>query len=228
MDLQVVREAHFEVKVKGKTLTLEFIICNKINYNIMGIDLANALEVSYDAGTQFSIAPIDNSLVVQRRVLLPASSTTIIQAKFTGHWNKTATYVATIYNPRTQFVVGGPAMVGITEDKTCQVAVISTAPHEIYLERGDFLGAVETLEQHLTEVHLVESIPVASLFSSAMAPKRCERTSPAINPNNTPAECHSAAEDLIRRYAGLLQPNPNPQRQLPRDPQQVQHAEPIY
>ena len=52
MDLRVVREAHFEVKVKGKTLTLELIICNKINYNIMGTDLANALKVSYDAGTQ--------------------------------------------------------------------------------------------------------------------------------------------------------------------------------
>ena len=51
MDLGVVGEAQFEVKVKGRTLTQEFIICNKINDNIMGIDLANALELSYDAGT---------------------------------------------------------------------------------------------------------------------------------------------------------------------------------
>ena len=62
-------------------------------------------------------------------------------------------------------------MVRITEDKICQIAVINTAPHEIYLERGDFLGAVEALEQHLTEVHPVESIPVASLFLSAAAPE---------------------------------------------------------
>ena len=75
MDLGVVGESHFEVKVKGKTLTQEFIICNKINNNIMGSDLASGLELSYDAGTRqlFSIAPIDNSLVAQRRVLLPAS-----------------------------------------------------------------------------------------------------------------------------------------------------------
>ena len=51
MDLGVVGEAQFKVKVKGRTLTQEFIICNKINDNIMGIDLANALELSYDAGT---------------------------------------------------------------------------------------------------------------------------------------------------------------------------------
>ena len=112
----MVGEALFEVKVKGRTLTQEFIVCTKINDNIMGIDLANALELSYDAGTRrlFSIAPIDNSLVAQRRVLLPASSTTVIPAKYTGHWDDTATYVTTIYNPRTQFVVGGPAMVHIT------------------------------------------------------------------------------------------------------------------
>ena len=165
-DLGAIGEAQFEVKVKGRTLIQDFIICNRINNNIMGIDLANALELSYDAGNRrlFSIAPIDNSLVVQHQVLLPASSTSIISAKFTGQWEDTATYVATIYNPRTQFVVGGPAMVHIMEDKTCHVAVINTAPHEIYLERGDFLGAVEALEQHLTEVHPVDTIPVASLF----------------------------------------------------------------
>ena len=74
-NMDLVGEAHFEVKVKGKTLTQEFIICNKINNNIMGSDLASGLELSYDAETRqlFSIAPIDNSLVAQRRVLLPAS-----------------------------------------------------------------------------------------------------------------------------------------------------------
>ena len=211
-------EAHFEVKVKRKTLTQEFIICNKINDNIMGIDLANALELSYDAGTRrlFSIAPIDNSLVAQHRVLLSSSSTTFIPAKFMGQWDETDTYVATIYNPRTQFVVGGPAMVRITEHKICQIAVINTAPHEIYLERGDFLGAVEALEQHSTEVHPVEAIPVASLFSSATAPRNGanERLHQQIL-DNTPAEHQSAVKDLIRRHAGLLQLNPSPQRWMP-------------
>ena len=231
MDLGVIGEAQFEVKVKGKTLTQEFIICNKINDNIMGIDLAKALELSYDAGTRqlFSIAPIDNSLVAQHRGLLPTSSTTIIHAKLTGHWDNMATYVATIYNPRTQFVVGGPAMVHITEDKTCQIAVINTAPHEIYLERGDFLGAVEALEQHLTQVHLVETIPVASLFLPAMA-RRNVATDRLLQQtlSHTPAEHRSAVEDLIRRHAGLLQPNPGPQRRMLRGPQQVQHPEPVY
>ena len=179
MDLGVVGEAHFEVKVKGKTLTQVFIICNTINDNIMGIDLANTLELSYDAGERrlFWIAPIDNSLVAQCRVLLRASSTTIIHTKLTGHWNKTATYVATIYNPRAQFVFGGPAMVRIT----CQVAVINNAPHEVYLERGDFLGAVEALEQHLTEVHPVESIPVAKSFFCLQRPPETTRTNVSSN-----------------------------------------------
>ena len=71
-------------------------------------------------------------------------------------------------------------MVRITEDKICQIAVINTAPHEIYLERGDFFSPIEALEQHLTEVHPVESIPVASLFLSA-APPEAMRTNASSN-----------------------------------------------
>ena len=106
-------------------------------------------------------------------------------------------------------------MVHITEDKICQVAVINTAPHKICLERGDFLGAVEALEQHLTEVHPVETIPVASLFLSATAPKNIA-TNRLLQQtlNHTAAERRSAVEDLIRRPAGLLQPNPGPQHRM--------------
>ena len=141
IDQGEVGEAHFEVKVRGKTLNQEFMVC-KMNDNIMGINLANALELSYDAGTRrlFSTVPIDNSWVTHQRVLLPASMTTIIPAKFKGQWDEMATHVATFYNPKTQFVVGGPAMVNITEDKFCQVPVINTVLHDIHLERGDFLA----------------------------------------------------------------------------------------
>ena len=69
----------------------------------MGINLANALELSCDACTQqlFSIAPIDNSLVTHRGVLLPALSTSLVSAKFTGEWEEQVTYVAILYNQRT-------------------------------------------------------------------------------------------------------------------------------
>ena len=176
----------------------------------MSINLANALKLSYNAGTQqlFSIAPIDNSLLTQRRVLFLASSTTIIPAKFMGQWDNAATYVATIYNPRPQFVVGGPAMVHINEDKICQVAVINTAPHEVCLEKRDFLGAVKALEQHLTALHPVETIPVGSLFLSATAPLNVATDSFLQQTlNHTPAERRSAVEDLLWRHAGLLEPN---------------------
>ena len=88
-------------------------MCEKINENIMGINLANGLELSYNAGNQrlFSIEPIDN--------LPTASSSTIVSAKFMGNWEDSATYMATLYNPRTQFGVGGPALVRITEEKFC-------------------------------------------------------------------------------------------------------------
>ena len=86
-----------------KRLNKEFLVCENINNNIMGINLANALELSYDACTQqlFSIAPIDNSLVTHRGVLLPALSTSLVSAKFTGEWEEQVTYVAILYNQRT-------------------------------------------------------------------------------------------------------------------------------
>ena len=89
-------------------------------------------------------------------------------------------------------------MVHIPEDKTCQIAVINTAPHEIYLERGDFLGAIQALEQHLKEVHPVETIPVASLFLSTTAPRNIA-TDRLLQQtlNNTPVERRAAVEDLL-------------------------------
>ena len=199
IDQGEVGEAHFEVKVRGKTLNQEFMVC-KMNDNIMGINLANALELSYDAGTRrlFSTVPIDNSWVTHQRVLLPASLTTIIPAKFKGQWDEMATHVATFYNPKTQFGVGGPAMVNITEDKFCQVPVINTVLHDIHLERGNFFGAVEVLEQHHTEVHPVEAIPVASLFASATTRTLSNELLQDQMLSHTPADRRAAVTNLVQ------------------------------
>lgn len=183
----------------------------------MGINLANALELSCDAGARrlFSNAPIDNSLVAHRRVLLLASSNTIIPAKLMGHWEKAATYLATIYNPRTHFVAGGPAMVNNTEDKLCQIAVINTAPHDIYQEREDFLSAIEALEQHHTEVHPVEAILVASLFAVTAIQALSDERLRAQVLDSTPANRKASLDDLVQRYAGLLQSSPVPPSECP-------------
>ena len=44
--------------------------------------------------------------------------------------------MATLLNPRTGLVVGGPALVSINDQQFCDVAVFNAAPYDILLERG--------------------------------------------------------------------------------------------
>ena len=151
----------------------------------MSIRLANQLQLTYDANSQriWAIAPIQNSLVVHHRILLPAQSTGIISTKFQGSWDPKATYVATLHNLRTGFVVGGPALVHIKDDQTCQVAVINTAPFDIQLERDNFIGAIETLPT--TPVRPIDALPVASI---TQPPERPFQPSPSalVHPSQKP------------------------------------------
>ena len=92
---------------------------------------------------------------------MPLQSTAIISTKLQGPWDPKATYVATLYNLHTGFVVGGPALVDIKENQTCQVAVINNAPFDIQLERNDFVGAIKTLPA--TPIQPIDTLLVASI-----------------------------------------------------------------
>ena len=111
VDLDVWGTAVFEVSVRGATLNHEFLVCKGVNDDIMSIGLANQLEISYITCTQklCAIAPVPNSLVLHQQTLLPAQSAAMITTKLHGSWHPEAVYVATLHNPRTGFVVGGPA-----------------------------------------------------------------------------------------------------------------------
>ena len=117
VDLDVRGTAVFEVSVRGATLNHEFLICKGVNDDIMSIGLANQLEISYNACTHklCAIAPVPNSLVLHQQTLLPAQSAAVVTTKLHGSWHPEAVYVATLHNPRTGFVVGGPALVSIND-----------------------------------------------------------------------------------------------------------------
>ena len=79
-DLNVIGTVNFKLQVKDNTLDHEFFICNGVNDDIMSVRLANQVQLSYDATNQtiWSIVPIENSIVVHHRTLLPLQSTAII------------------------------------------------------------------------------------------------------------------------------------------------------
>ena len=192
----------------------------------MSIRLVNQLLLSYDADAQriWAILPIQNSLVVHHRVLLPAQSTAIISTKFQGSWNQNATYVATLHNPRTGFVVGGPALVNINEDRTCQVAVINTAPLDIQLERDDFIGAIEMLS--VTPVKPMDALPVASILQPSQTPAFSRQQLQATIMAHTDPAFTEDLFNLLSRYKPVLTRGSTGSRL--QDPRRVHLAEPLY
>ena len=192
----------------------------------MSIRLVNQLLLSYDADAQriWAILPIQNSLVVHHRVLLPAQSTAIISTKFQGSWNQNATYVATLHNPRTGFVVGGPALVNINEDRTCQVAVINTAPLDIQLERDDFIGAIEMLS--VTPVKPMDALPVASILQPSQTPAFSRQQLQATIMAHTDPAFTEDLFNLLSRYKPVLTGGSTGSRL--QDPRRVHLAEPLY
>ena len=100
---------------------------------------------------------------MHQQTLILRQSAAVITTKLHGTWQPEATYVATLHNPRTGFVVGGPALVSINDQLFCDVAVFNAAPFDIRLESGDFMGAIEEIPSTTMEICSVEAIPVAAI-----------------------------------------------------------------
>ena len=166
VDLDVRGTAVFEVSVRGATLNHKFLVCKGVIDDIMSIGLANQREISYNACTQklCAIAPVPNSLVLHQQTQLLAQSSAAVTTKLHGSWHLEAVYVATLHNPRTRFVVGGPALVSINDQQFCDVAVFNPAPYDILLERGDFMGAIEEVSSSSTHIGSIATIPVVAIW----------------------------------------------------------------
>ena len=189
----------FEISFRGATVDHEFLVCKGVNDDIMSNGLANQLEISYNAYTQqlCAIASVPNSLVLHQQTLILAQSAAVTTTKLHGQWHPEAVYVATLHNPRTGFVVGGPALVSIDDQLFCDVAVFNAAPYEIRHKRGDFMGAIEEVPLSTTQIGSVVMIPVAAMhpqeFTSRSDRKNSETLSWKITEGtaiNIPGGCN--------------------------------------
>jgi hypothetical protein len=59
-----------------------------------------------------------NSIAALKKVVLPA---TVIKAKFKGHRDAQATYVANICAPRTPMVSGMPSIINVDDNNICNL-----------------------------------------------------------------------------------------------------------
>ena len=133
------------VQWKNKKALGQFMVCDHLDLDLIGIDLINELGISYDAKAQqvFTISEEPNALQTTGEVELPALQTSVITARYTGHLTAYTTPVVTIAPPQHRHVTGGPAIVTFNEHNVCQVAITNTAPYPITLRRGEFLGSLD-------------------------------------------------------------------------------------
>ena len=145
--------------ILGKTFTHEVWVCDKITDLIIGIDLIHKFHLGYDTysrSVQWQTEPInsvssltkDSVLSLTKRCHFPALSTSIVKTKFKGHFEPFATLIATIFCPSDELLTGGPALVSLTDDGFCTVAITNCAPYDIVVQRGSIIGLIETEGQH--------------------------------------------------------------------------------
>ncbi len=90
----------FEVDlwIKGKKFTHPVNVINELNDNIIGIDFIHAHQLTYDVRSrQVKFAgAYANSIAALKQTILPAMTSTVVNAKYKGKTDPNATYVVKI------------------------------------------------------------------------------------------------------------------------------------
>ncbi len=81
-----------------------------------------------------------NSITALKKVVLPAMTSTVVKAKFKGHWDANATYVANICAPRTPMVLGMPSLVNIDDNNA--LGIMEIEEEEQIPLTDDFISSV--------------------------------------------------------------------------------------
>jgi hypothetical protein len=90
-----------------------------------------------------------NSIAAFKQTFLPATTSTVIKAKYRGTHDPNATYVANICTPGTPMVSGIPSIITIDKNNICNIIVENCAPYDVTLDRDNILGIMEVEEEEL-------------------------------------------------------------------------------
>jgi hypothetical protein len=131
--------------IKGKKFTHPVNVINELKENIIGIDFIHAHQLTYDVlSRQVKFASAyTNSIAAVKQTILPAMTTTVVNAKYKGKTDPNAIYVVNICAPRTPMVSGMPSIVSIDKFNNCKIVIENCAPYDVTLERDDILGIME-------------------------------------------------------------------------------------
>ena len=144
-DLKLYGAYTLPVSYKNRQALGTFLVCERLDDDILGIDLIDALGMSYDAKAQqiFTISDMEDQLIATGETTISPFSTTTITAKYTGHIDPYATHVVTVMSQRLRHLQGGPALVKFNDLKTCRIAVTNTAPYSVTIGRQEFIRGLD-------------------------------------------------------------------------------------
>ena len=133
--------------ILGKTVKHEVWVCDKLTDAIIGIDLIDKFQLQYDTlsrSIHWRTQTHQPVLSLTQNTIFPALTTKIIKAKFNGKSDFSLPHIATIFSKQTNALLGGPALIHITNEGLCTIAVTNCATHDIELDRASIIANIET------------------------------------------------------------------------------------
>ena len=200
------------LNILGKTVQHDIWVCDHINDSIMGIDLINKFHLQYDTLSQSvhwrnqSHLPV---LALQQLTLFPALTTKIVKTKFHGKINASLVHIATINCKQQKYIQGGPALIKITDDGFCTVAITNCAPYDIEIPRGSVIGTVVTEDQdskveQLSQSKVKEVFESINLVSTTKTPQLSRQDIISKCNLNVPAQYREQYLDLLFKHKEAL------------------------
>ena len=153
-DLNLVGYFNAATGIPGKSTVIHAIdVCEKVNDNLMGIDLIHRVGLSFRASTNtlFAVTEDKHEWLASRQDLIfkPQSVTiaTLRLVKNPEEVTKTRQVIALVENNSWISLTGGPALATSQPGGLCTMAIINNAPYEVRCHRGVPLARLEDLKE---------------------------------------------------------------------------------
>ena len=199
--------------ILGKTIRHNIWICNRINDSIIGIDLINQFNLQYDTLSKSvhwrnkSHKPV---LTLSQTTNFPALATKIVKTKFHGQTDTSLPHIATISCQTNKYLQGGPALVKITDDGFCTIAITNCAPFDIDIQRNVVIAAIET-EDLEPKVEQLSQAKVKSVFDTINSIAATSKTNSLTREQiieksnlNVPSQYRQQYLDLLFKHRDAL------------------------
>ena len=181
--------------ILGKTIKHDVWVCDKLTDAIIGIDLIDKFQLQYDTlsrSIHWRTQTHQPVLTLTQSTTFPALTTKLVKAKFNGKSDFSLPHIATIFSKQTNALLGGPALIHITGEGLCTIAVTNCATHDIELDRTSIIANIET------DFDCTKATP--------LSPQHVNSVFETINTMASQKSLHSFTKEQIEQKANINVP----------------------